>query len=128
MSILNDLNLWMIIEIAVGLQFVFWGLNGFFMWIQPPDNGEAFNRIIGAMFEIRGFMIIVKAVQIIAGALLVSQFYAALGFLMLIPIAVGIFLLQIFHARNSMMVLIPLIIPFFIAAAMRLYPLLPYLR
>ena len=128
MSILNDLNLWMLIEIAVGLQFFFWGLNGFFAWIQPPDNGESFNRIIGALFEIRGLMTLVKLIQIIAGLLLISQFYAPLGFLMLIPIAVGIFLLQAFHARSSMMVLIPLIIPFFMAAAMRLHPLFPYLR
>lgn len=115
---------WQLVEIGIGVQFLFWGLNGFFNWIKPPENGKVFSNFIDACCEIRFLMISIKSIQIISGILLTIQFYPQAGLVLLLPIVFGITLLQVFHAKNPWPVLVPLIIPFYIVLIQKIPSLL----
>lgn len=116
---------WQLLEITIGIQFLFWGLNGFFHWIKPPQNDQVFTEFILACFQVRYLMTSVKIFQIVGGLLIASQYKPTWGFLILSPIAFGITLLQVFHAKNPWPVLAPLTIPFFIIFFSKLAVLWP---
>ncbi len=115
---------WQAVEMGLGIQFCFWGLNGFMNWVKPPENDEIFSNFIGACYQVKYLMSSIKIIQIIAGLMLVSQFKPSIGLLLLTPIVFGISLLQIFHAKNPWPVLVPISIPFAISFINNFLPVL----
>lgn len=116
---------WQILEVIIGIQFLFWGLNGFFNWIKPPENDEAFTKFILAAYQIRFLMPSIKLLQILGGLLMASQIKPTWGVLILTPIVFGITLLQVFHAKKPWPVLAMISIPFLCILLIKLVNLWP---
>jgi putative oxidoreductase len=86
-----------IARILLGLIFFVFGLNGFINFIpydpnQVPPAAMAFS---GAMMATGYFFPVLKATEVICGALLLSGFYVPLALVILAPITIQIFL---FHS------------------------------
>jgi len=86
-----------IARILVGIVFVVFGLNGFFYFIDPPPlSGEALDFI--SIMSSKGYLAVVKVLEILGGLLLLIGFRVPLGITILTPIIVNIFLFHIFLA------------------------------
>ena len=106
-------------RILLGLIFVVFGLNGFFLFITPPAHtpvGEAFINL----FVTTGFMYVEKSFEIIGGALLVLNVYVPFGLASLAPIVVSILLFHLLMERNTLVIgVVPLLLWFILAWAYR---------
>lgn len=92
-----------IVRVTLGLIFVVFGLNGFFLFITPPEHtptGEAFINLLVAT----GFMYFEKSLEIIGGATLLSKNYVPLGLSILAPIVVNIFLFHLLMERYTLVI------------------------
>lgn len=108
-------------RVMLGLIFVVFGLNGFFLFITPPGHtatGGAFINLLVAT----GFMYFEKSLEIIGGATLLSDNYVPLGLSILAPIVVSIFLFHLLMERYMLLVgSILLLLWAFLAWAYRQY-------
>jgi putative oxidoreductase len=92
-----------IVRVMLGLIFVVFGLNGFLLFITPPEHtatGEAFINLLVAT----GFMYVEKSLEIIGGATLLSNNYVPLGLSVLAPIVANIFLFHFLMERYTLVV------------------------
>jgi putative oxidoreductase len=92
-----------IVRVMLGLIFVVFGLNGFLLFITPPEHtatGGAFINLLVAT----GFMYVEKSLEIIGGATLLSNNYVPLGLSILAPIVVSIFLFHLLMERYTLVV------------------------
>ena len=78
-----------IVRVLLGLIFVVFGLNGFFLFITPPEHTATGGAFI-SMLVTTGFMYVEKSFEIIGGATLLSNNYVPLGLSILAPIVVNI--------------------------------------
>jgi putative oxidoreductase len=89
----------LIARILLGLVFLVFGLNGFFMFLPmgPMPTGLA-GQFVTALLQSH-YVLVVSALQIAGGALLLANRYVPLGLTILGPIIVNIFLyhLLLFH-------------------------------
>ncbi|HWZ49881.1 MAG TPA: hypothetical protein VNW54_00295 [Granulicella sp.] len=84
----------LIARILLGLLFLVFGLNGFLHFIpMPPPPGLA-GQFMGALF-VSHYLIFIFSVQVIGGALLLSNRFVPLALILLGPILVNILL---FHS------------------------------
>ena len=92
----------MLVRLLLGLVFVLFGLNGFFDFIPleaPAGEAGAFLGALGAS----GYMLpLIKIVEIVAGALLLTNRHVTLATLMLAPIVVNILAFHIFLDNSGM--------------------------
>lgn len=95
-----------------GIQMLFWGLNGFFHWIQLPPASPAIEKLISACIESRFIMFTVKSIEVIFGACLVLGFMVPLSLLMFAPIMFVITGLHLFHNPRPWLVLISYTVPY----------------
>lgn len=87
-------------RILLGLVFLIFGLNGFLNFIPaPPPTGTA-AQFFGAMF-VSNYVLVVFALQIVAGALLLINRYVPLALAILAPILVNIVLFHAFMAPQG---------------------------
>ena len=95
-------NVPMLVRLLLGLVFVLFGLNGFFDFIPleaPAGEAGAFLGALGAS----GYMMpLIKIVEIVAGALLLTNRHVTLATLMLAPIVVNILAFHIFLDNSGM--------------------------
>tara|TARA_R100000808_G_C2126555_1_gene136681 strand:+ start:597 stop:968 length:372 start_codon:yes stop_codon:yes gene_type:complete len=95
-------NVPMLVRLLLGLVFVLFGLNGFFDFIPleaPAGEAGAFLGALGAS----GYMLpLIKIVEIVAGALLLTNRHVTLATLMLAPIVVNILAFHIFLDNSGM--------------------------
>ena len=109
----------LIARVMLGLIFVVFGLNGFFLFITPPEHsatGGAFINLLVAT----GFMYVEKFLEIIGGATLLSNNYVPLGLSVLAPIVVNIFLFHLLMERYTLVAgVIPFLLWAFLAWAYR---------
>jgi uncharacterized membrane protein YphA (DoxX/SURF4 family) len=85
-------------RILLGLIFFVFGLNFFLHFIpQPPLEGPA-GAFAGAMFATGYLFIVVKVVEVVSGALLLSGRFVPLALAILAPIVINIFLFHAFLA------------------------------
>lgn len=98
----------------LGIQLIFWGLNGFFNWISPPPSGPVFERFVKACYEVRFIMPTVKIFELMGGVLLMFSMTQEMGLQLLAPIIFVITGLQIFHHPKPWPVLGMLCFPFWI--------------
>lgn len=111
-----------ILEIAsrwiLGLQLIFWGLNGFFNWKQIPPSDPRIERFVQACIEIRFLMPTVKCLEIIFGVILLTGYGTVLALVGIAPILFVICGLHILFNKHSGRVVMPLALPYLIALMM----------
>lgn len=101
-----------ILSMIVGIQFVFWGFNGYFNWFPPPPSSERFEAFVKACYEVQFIMPTVKAFEVIGGFFLIIPMTQELGLQLLAPIVFVITGLQLFHHPKPWIILSTLCFPF----------------
>jgi hypothetical protein len=85
-------------RILLGVAFLTFGLNYWLKFLSmPPASGLA-GQFMGALF-VSGFLALVKFLEIVGGAALLSKRFAPLGLVILGPILANILLYDIFLAK-----------------------------
>lgn len=85
-------------RILLGLVFVVFGLNYFLKFLEvPPADGDAATWM-GILFT-SGYLMIVKILEIVGGALTASGRFTPLGLVILGPIVINIALYDLFLAK-----------------------------
>jgi uncharacterized membrane protein YphA (DoxX/SURF4 family) len=82
-------------RILLGLVFLVFGLNGFLNFLPVPPMPEKAGAFLGAMVGTGYLLTVVKVVEVVCGALLLSGYFVPLALVLLSPVVVNIFL---FHA------------------------------
>jgi len=105
---------------ALGLAFVVFGLNKFFGFMPGPDlplGAEAFFTALAAT----DYMVpLIGATEVVGGALVLARLYSALGLVILAPVSVNIVLFHLSLAPSSG-------VPAYVLAGLNLYFLFVYL-
>ena len=84
------------IRILLGLAFVVFGVNFWASFMKtPPPNTEVAGQFTGALYT-TGALAVIKALEVLGGAALLSGRFAPLGLVILGPILVVIVLWDIF--------------------------------
>lgn len=98
-------------RLLLGLIFVVFGLNGFLQFLPAPPLPEPAMQFIGALIQSGYLFTLVKALEIIAGLMLLTGFQVPLAQLLLAPIVVNIFLFHfVFTGPLSALANIPMIL------------------
>ncbi|MEM0895276.1 MAG: hypothetical protein AAGJ79_00215 [Verrucomicrobiota bacterium] len=89
-------------RILLGLLFIVFAANFWlkFMPVPPAEEGSAAAGFIGAMFG-SGYLTVVKVLELVAGALLVSGFFVNLGLLLIGPIILNIAFYNVLLAQGN---------------------------
>lgn len=90
-----------IARVLLGLIFVIFGLNGFFLFIAPPEHTPVGERFINLLIS-TGLMYVEKSLETIAGALLLTNQYVPLALACLAPIVVNILLFHLLMERYTL--------------------------
>jgi uncharacterized membrane protein YphA (DoxX/SURF4 family) len=96
----------------LGLQFLFWGLNGFFHWRAVPPSADFIQRFADLCGESKFIMPTVKVFEIIFGALLLSGYSTILALIFLGPIVFVITGLHLLHNRKWWEIILPISAPY----------------
>jgi uncharacterized membrane protein YphA (DoxX/SURF4 family) len=91
----------LVARILLGLIFFVFGLNGFFLFITPPEHTPVGNAFINLLVT-TGFMYVEKSFEVIGGALLLLDLYVCLGLAILAPIVVSILLFHLLMEWNTL--------------------------
>jgi len=85
-------------RVLLGLIFTVFGLHGFFhfSFIPMPEMSEAGGTFMGALMGTGYFMIVVKAVEVLAGLMILTGRFLPLGLILLAPVTVHILLFHVF--------------------------------
>jgi uncharacterized membrane protein YphA (DoxX/SURF4 family) len=83
-------------RVLLGLIFVVFGLNGFFMFIPTPEMADAAGSLMGALVATGYFMMLVKLVEVLAGLMILTGRFLPLGLILLAPVSVHILLFHVF--------------------------------
>jgi uncharacterized membrane protein YphA (DoxX/SURF4 family) len=83
-------------RVLFGLGFVIFGLNGFLQFMpNPPMTAEA-GALMGAFAKTGYFFPMIKVIELVAGLLLLTNFYAPLATVLIAPVLVGITTIHLF--------------------------------
>jgi len=91
----------LIARILLGLVFVVFGLNGFLKFIPIPAMTGPSAEFMGAMAA-TGYLGVIKVLEILGGALVLSGRMTKLGLIILGPIVVNILLFHIFMDKSGL--------------------------
>tara|TARA_B110000977_G_C11071993_1_gene489837 strand:+ start:284 stop:694 length:411 start_codon:yes stop_codon:yes gene_type:complete len=115
-----------VIRFLLGLMMVNSGLNKFLHYMEMPEMAQPALDLLGA-FGDSGYMFpLIAIVELVAGILLLTKKFTALGAVLMMPITVNIFLVHAFldPAQVGMSVVLLLInITLLISERKRLYPM-----
>lgn len=108
-------------RIVLGLIYFVFGLNFFFHFIPtPPSSGGPADAMAGGLFQSGYFFPMLKTLEVIFGALLLTGFFIPLTLVVLMPITLNIFLFHAFLTpENYIMGLVMLAIHLFLAWSYR---------
>ena len=85
-----------IARILFGAGFVIFGLNGLFQFMpSPPISAEA-GALLGALAATGYFYPMVKIIELITGALILSNNFAPLATMLITPVLLGITTIHLF--------------------------------
>ena len=84
------------VRILFGLMMVNSGLNKFLVYMPMPEMAEAAGNLMGAFFASGYIFPLVAIVEILAGALIITKKFNALGAVLMMPVTVNIFLVHAF--------------------------------
>lgn len=83
-------------RIVLGLIYFVFGLNFFFHFIPtPPSGGGPADAMAGGLFQSGYFFPMLKGIEVVFGALLLTGLFIPLTLVVLMPVTLNIFL---FHA------------------------------
>lgn len=88
-------------RILLGLLFLVFGLNGFLEFIKLPPPTGASAQFMGALF-VSHEIVVIMALQVIAGAFLLVNRFVPLALFLLAPIIVNIVLFHAFMAPTGL--------------------------
>jgi hypothetical protein len=98
----------------LGLGFLVFGLDGFLHFIPiPPARPEA-ARFIGALVQTGYLFQLVKGVELVCGALLLSNRLLPLALVLLAPLLVGISSIHLFLNPEGLPLLVALSLPYLV--------------
>lgn len=89
-------------RVLLGLIFFVFGLNGFLQFLPQPPLPAPAGAFIGALVQSGYLMLLVKLVEVVAGALLLANRQVPLALTLLAPIVVNILLFHAFLAPGGM--------------------------
>ncbi|MBL8678674.1 MAG: DoxX family protein [Myxococcales bacterium] len=78
------------VRVVLGLVFVVFGLNGFFHFLPQPPMPAAAGAFLGGLAAAGYMFPLIKGVEVLAGALLLSNRFVPLALTLLAPIVVNI--------------------------------------
>jgi uncharacterized membrane protein YphA (DoxX/SURF4 family) len=85
-----------VVRLGLGLNFVFWGLNGFFNWRAIPPSDSHISDFSEACVRTGFIMPVVKLLEIAGGSMLVIGVWPKLALILLGPL---VFLITGLHLR-----------------------------
>jgi len=92
-----------VVSLLFGLMFINAGLNKFFNYMpMPKDMPESTMKVMTAFNDIGWLIPLVGVVEIIGGALFITNKYRALGAIIILPVMVGILFTNIFNAPEGL--------------------------
>lgn len=95
-------------RILFGLAFLIFGLNGFLQFMPtPPVTAEA-GALMGALANTGYFFPMIKVIEIFVGILLLTNFMAPFGLILISPILVGITTIHLFLNPGGLPMMIAL--------------------
>jgi hypothetical protein len=107
-------------RIVFGLVLVVFGLNGFLQFLPQPAPPEAAGKFAGALFATGYMFPLIKGVEVVVGALLLSNRFVPLALALIAPNVVNILLFHIFLAPGGIgLALIVLALELYLAWAYR---------
>lgn len=77
-------------RVALGLNVLFFGINGFTHWLTIPKGEPAFEEFIEALVKAKFILPTVKVIEILAGLMLLSNQRVTLALALLAPIIFGV--------------------------------------
>ena len=89
-------KIFMGVRILFGLMMVNSGLNKFLGYMPMPEMAEAAGILMGAFFASVYLFPLVGIVELLAGGLILTKKYSALGAVLMMPVTVNIFLVHAF--------------------------------
>jgi putative oxidoreductase len=96
-------------QYLLGLAFLVFGLDGFFHFIPIPPARPPAQQLIGALIHTGYFFQMVKAIEVTAGILLLSNRLVPLALVLLAPLLVGITSIHAFLNPEGLPLMIVLI-------------------
>lgn len=102
---------------VLGLQLVFWGLNGFFHWKQIPPSAEPIDAFVEACIKTKFIMPTVKIFEITFGALLLTGSWTFVAWVALAPVVFVVTGLHAIYNKRFWEVLVPITLPFLVVLA-----------
>ena len=92
----------LVARVLVGLPFVVFGLNHFlnFLTMSPPPELPENAMKFGGVLAASGYLNVVKVLEVVGGALVLSGRLVPLGLVILTPVAVNIALFDIFLMKQ----------------------------
>jgi hypothetical protein len=91
------------VRIILGLIFVVFGLNGFVLFITPPEHSVSGGKFIDLLMS-SGYMYVEKLLEVIGGTLLLMNRYVVLGLVILGPLVVNILLFHLFLEPHTLLI------------------------
>lgn len=82
------------VRILFGLMMVNSGLNKFLGYMPMPEMAEAAGNLMGAFAASVYMFPLVAVVELLAGGLIITKKYNALGAVLMMPVTVNIFLIH----------------------------------
>lgn len=92
---------------ALGLIYVFFGLNFFLHFLPmppPPAQPGAAEGFMGGLFQAGYFFPMVKGLEVLLGSFLILNFFTPLSLIILAPISLNILLFHAFLAPGNVAV------------------------
>lgn len=90
-----------VVRLLLGLTFAVFGLNGFVLFIVPPEHSPAGGRFIDLLVS-SGYLYVEKFLEVVAGALLLANRFVILALVILGPLVVNILLFHLFLERHTL--------------------------
>lgn len=95
-------------QFLLGFIFLVFGLNGFYVFIEPPQMAADGASFMGILIS-SGYLYVVKSIEVVGGVLLLVNRYKLLAITLLTPVAINIFLFHLFLDMQNLFIGILLI-------------------
>lgn len=87
---------WRGLQLVTGLIWLVFGLNGFLQFLPMPPPAAEMGALLGALAASGYFFPLVKACEVLAGLMLVSNKFSNFALVLLAPILVNIIAIHLF--------------------------------
>jgi putative oxidoreductase len=102
-------------RLALGLQFAFFGLNGFLRWFAVPEPRPAFAKFVQALDDTKFILPVIKIIEIICGIVMAIGLWVDLATMLLGAILCVVVSTQLVLNRSRGLVIsLQLLVPFVI--------------